>query len=155
MAKFETEVAALQNSPMFGGVDPSKLRLLAFLGEDRTFRDGEYVIRQGEFGDSAYLILDGVAEVVVGDMNGGTVVANLREQELFGEMAVLCDAPRTASIRAKGELRTLRFDRDSMLRLLREFPEMAVEMSRALAHRLERTTAELVSLRAKMKGGAI
>lgn len=147
--KFEAEVNALQRTPMFQGVDPSRLRLLAFMGEDRTFRDGEYVVRQGESSDSAYLILGGRAEVVVEFEGSSSVVAELGESEVFGEMAMLCETPRTASIRAKGDLRTLLFEREGMLRLLREFPEMAIEMSRSLAHRLERTTTELARLRAQ------
>jgi CRP-like cAMP-binding protein len=147
--KFEAEVNALQRTPMFQGVDPSRLRLLAFMGEDRTFRDGEYVVRQGESSDSAYLILGGRAEVVVEFEGSASVVAELGESEVFGEMAMLCETPRTASIRAKGDLRTLLFEREGMLRLLREFPEMAIEMSRSLAHRLERTTTELARLRAQ------
>lgn len=146
--KFEAEVNALQRTPMFQGVDPSRLRLLAFMGEDRTFRDGEYVVRQGESSDSAYLILSGKADVIVEFEGSSSVVAELGEAEVFGEMAMLCESPRTASIRAKGELRTLMFEREGMLRLLREFPEMAVEMSRSLAQRLERTTTELARLRA-------
>lgn len=146
--KFEAEVAALQNTPMFRDVDPSRLRLLAFMGEDRSFRDGEYVVRQGDASDSAYLMLDGVAEVVIDIGGEPTAVAQLTGNEIFGEMAMLCDTPRTAGIKARGDLRTLMFEREAMLRLLREFPEMAIEMSRSLAHRLERTTAELARLRA-------
>ena len=148
--KFEAEVSALQRTPMFQGVDPSRLRLLAFMGEDRTFRDGEYVVRQGESSDSAYLILGGSADVVVEFGGAASTVAQLGESEVFGEMAMLCETPRTASVRAKGELRTLLFEREGMLRLLREFPEMAIEMSRSLAHRLERTTAELARLRSEV-----
>ncbi|MGM0584159.1 MAG: cyclic nucleotide-binding domain-containing protein [Pseudomonadota bacterium] len=147
--KFEAEVNALQRTPMFQGVDPSRLRLLAFMGEDRTFRDGEYIVRQGESSDSAYLILSGKADVIVEFEGSSSVVAELGEAEVFGEMAMLCESPRTASVRAKGELRTLMFEREGMLRLLREFPEMAVEMSRSLAQRLERTTTELARLRAQ------
>ena len=147
--KFEAEVNALQRTPMFQGVDPSRLRLLAFMGEDRTFRDGEYVVRQGDSSDSAYLILGGAAEVEVAFGESSTVVATLGASEVFGEIAMLCETPRTASIRASGELRTLMFEREGMLRLLREFPEMAIEMSRSLAQRLERTTGELARLRAE------
>lgn len=147
--KFEAEVNALQRTPMFQGVDASRLRLLAFMGEDRTFHEGEYVVRQGDSSDSAYLILSGHADVIVEFDGAASTVAELGESEVFGEMAMLCETPRTASIRAKGELRTLMFERDGMLRLLREFPEMAIEMSRSLAHRLERTTAELARLRAR------
>lgn len=146
--KFEAEVSALQRTPMFQGVDASRLRLLAFMGEDRTFRDGEFVVRQGEASDSAYLILDGAAEVVVEFGGAASVVATLGPSEVFGEIAMLCETPRSASVRASGEMRTLMFEREGMLRLLREFPEMAIEMSRSLAQRLERTTMELARLRA-------
>lgn len=152
--KFEAEVNALQRTPMFQGVDPSRLRLLAFMGEDRTFRDGEFVVKQGESSDSAYLILGGAADVIVEFGGKSSVVAKLGESEVFGEMAMLCETPRTASIRAQGELRTLLFERDGMLRLLREFPEMAVEMSRSLAQRLERTTTELARLRSETAAAA-
>lgn len=147
--KFDAEVSALQRTPMFQGVDASRLRLLAFMGEDRTFRSGEYVVRQGDVSDSAYLILDGEAVVEVSFSGHAIAVATLGPSEVFGEIAMLCETPRTASIRAEGELRTLMFERDGMLRLLREFPEMAVEMARSLAGRLERTTSELARLRAE------
>ena len=148
--KFEVEVSALQRTPMFQGVDASRLRLLAFMGEDRTFRDGEYVVRQGDASDSAYLILGGTADVVVQFGEQASVVARLGASEVFGEIAMLCETPRSASVRAAGELRTLMFERDGMLRLLREFPEMAIEMARSLAQRLERTTMELARLRAEV-----
>ncbi|MEM1315513.1 MAG: cyclic nucleotide-binding domain-containing protein [Pseudomonadota bacterium] len=151
--KFEAEVSALQRTPMFQGVDPSRLRLLAFMGEDRTFKDGEYVVRQGESSDNAYLILDGKADVVVEFGDSASVVAELGESEVFGEIAMLCETPRTASVRAHGAMRTLMFEREGMLRLLREFPEMAVEMSRSLAQRLERTTMELARLRSRAADG--
>ena len=147
--KFEAEVNALQRTPMFQGVDPSRLRLLAFMGEDRTFKDGEMVVRQGDSSDSAYLILSGKADVIVEFGGSASTVAQLGESEVFGEMAMLCETPRTATVQAKGELRTLLFEREGMLRLLREFPEMAIEMSRSLAQRLERTTVELARLRAQ------
>ncbi|MGR3779795.1 MAG: cyclic nucleotide-binding domain-containing protein [Albimonas sp.] len=147
--KFEAEVNALQRTPMFQGVDPSRLRLLAFMGEDRTFKDGEMVVRQGDSSDSAYLILSGKADVIVEFGGRASTVAQLGESEVFGEMAMLCETPRTATVQAKGELRTLLFEREGMLRLLREFPEMAIEMSRSLAQRLERTTVELARLRAQ------
>jgi CRP/FNR family cyclic AMP-dependent transcriptional regulator len=148
--KFEAEVAALQRTPMFQGVDASRLRLLAFMGEDRSFRDGEFVVRQGDISDNAYLILEGRAEVVVEFSGDSSIVAQLGDSEVFGEMAMLCETPRTASIRASGDLRTLCFEREGMLRLLREFPEMAIEMSRSLAQRLERTTTELARLRSRL-----
>ncbi len=64
-------------------------------------------------------------------------------------MAILCGTPPTVSVRAGGALRILLFEREGMLRLLRGFPEMAIEMSRSLAQRLERTTTEPARLRSR------
>lgn len=145
---FDSEVDALQSAPMFRAVDKSRLRLLAFMAEERRFKNGEHVVRQGDNGNSAYVILSGSADVVVDIAGTPTVVAQLREKELFGEIAMLCESPRTASIVARGEMHTLCFERDAMLKLMREFPEMGIEIARSLARRLERTTAELARVRA-------
>lgn len=144
---FEEEVKVLQGAPMFRGVDRARLRLLAFMGEERRYNDGEPVVRQGDSGNSAYVILSGGADVVVDVGGSATVVARLAEREVFGEIAMLCESQRTASVIARGDLRTLCFGREPMLQLMREFPEMGIEVARSLARRLERTTAELARLR--------
>ena len=61
----------------------------------------------------------------------------------MGEIAILIDVPRTATIRAETELTTLVLSKDLFFRMVAEFPEMAVEIMRELAHRLESTTSQL------------
>lgn len=150
---FDEEVKALQGAPMFRGVDRARLRLLAFIAEERRFMDGEPVVRQGDSGNSAYVILSGGADVVVDVAGRATVVAHLQEKEVFGEIAMLCESSRTATVVARGDLRTLCFGREPMLQLMREFPEMGIEVARSLARRLERTTSELAHLRSAAPPG--
>ena len=76
-------------------------------------------------------------------------MAQLADGDFLGEIAILCDTPRTATITAKSELKTLRIRKDQFFELLRQFPEMAIEMTRLLAERLTRTTAELVEAQRK------
>ena len=64
------------------------------------------------------------------------------------EIAVLCDVPRTATIKAAGELVTLKVTKELFFRMVTDFPEMGVEIMRVLAHRLENTTAQLSAMRA-------
>ena len=141
-------VEAMVMTPIFAGVDPKRLRLLAFMSESLTYRAGEMIFDQGEDGDSAFVVIDGSATVTV-DINGEKVdVAEIGAKQIFGEMAVLCDVPRTAAISAKSDLSVLRIERDPFLKLLREFPEVSLKVMRFLALRLENTTQDLVKARA-------
>ena len=58
-------------------------------------------------------------------------------------MAILCDVPRTATVRAKTRLVALRIAKEPFMRMVREFPNMAVSIMRELAHRLELTNQQL------------
>ena len=70
-------------------------------------------------------------------------VATINAHEIVGEIAILCDVPRTATVRATSELVTLRISKERFFGLLEEFPQMAVEIMRELARRLENTTGLL------------
>ena len=74
---------------------------------------------------------------------GQLVIATLKQNEIVGEIAILCDVPRTATVRAKTELTTLRITKELFFNLTIEFPQIAVEIMRELAHRLEQTTPKL------------
>lgn len=137
------EVEALRSVPLFAKIEPSKLKLLAFTSERLTFPAGQELFHQGDPGDAAYIILDGQADVVVDTPNGEFAVAKVGKNDFVGEIAILIDVPRTATIRAETELTTLAITKDLFFRLISEFPDMAVEIMRELAHRLEATTAQL------------
>jgi CRP-like cAMP-binding protein len=75
---------------------------------------------------------------------GDITVAELHDGDFFGEIAILCDTPRTATVKAKNELTALRIRKEPFFQLLLQFPEIAVQMTRLLAERLTRTTADLI-----------
>lgn len=145
------EVELLRNIPMFEKIEPSKLKLLAFTSERLNFREGEILFRQGDPGDAAYIIVSGRAEVIVDTPGGPLRVAELKKNDFVGEIAILCDVPRTATIAALTDLTTLRISKELFFRLVTEFPQMAVEIMRVLAQRLERTTADLREATARLK----
>ena len=146
----DVEVDALRKVPIFRGIEPAKLRLLAFISERMSFDPGENVCEQGEAGDAAYVIMGGVADVVVNTPQGERPVAEVSQNDFVGEIAILCDVPRTATIRARSELNVLTISKENFLKLLQEFPDMGLEVMRVLAQRLEKTTRDLADVRAKL-----
>lgn len=137
------EVELLRKIPLFSKIEPSKLKLLAFTSERLTYAEGDVLFEQGDAGDAAYIIIGGKADVVVDTPGGPLIVATLDEHEIVGEIAILCDVPRTATVKAKTEVTTLRITKDLFFSLVVEFPQIAVEIMRELAHRLEVTTVRL------------
>ncbi|MGE0254715.1 MAG: cyclic nucleotide-binding domain-containing protein [Alphaproteobacteria bacterium] len=145
------EVELLRKIPLFAKVEPSKLKLLAFTSERVSYEAGQALFAQGDMGDAAYIIVDGEADVEVATPSGPLVVATLGRNDFVGEIAILCDVPRTATVRAKTKLVTLRIAKDLFFRLVTEFPQMAVEIMRELASRLEHTTAQLREARSQAR----
>jgi len=137
------EVDLLRNIPLFAKLEPSKLKLLAFASERVIFPEGQELFHQGDPGDSAYVILKGEADVIIATPTGDITVARLGKNDIIGEIAILCDVPRTATLRAVGELTTLAISKELFFRMVSEFPQMAIEIMRELAQRLERTNQQL------------
>ena len=143
------EVEALRNIPLFAKIDASKLKLLAFTSERVSYDPGQDLFKQGDPGDAAYIILDGEADIIVNTPDGELVVASMKKNDFVGDIAILCDVPRTATVRATKPLSTLVITKDLFFQLVTEFPDMAVAIMRELAQRLHKTTQDLLAARAK------
>jgi CRP-like cAMP-binding protein len=144
------EVDLLRKVPLFAHLDPAKLKLLAFTSTRASFKPGQELFHQGDEGDAAYLILSGEADVVADTPSGEVLVATVGQNAIIGEIAILCEVPRTATVRAASQLETLKIEKEHFLRLIREFPDMSVEIMRELGQRLTRTTAELSQARSAL-----
>lgn len=140
------ETDRLKTLPIFRGVDPGKLKLLAFTGERRLFSPGELVVRQGDPSDSVFVILDGEADAFLELPNQERRhLGTMRAGEVIGELGVLNDAPRAADVVAKATLTVLQVRRDVFLDLLQELPQFAMAVLRELAKRLGVMTRQLNS----------
>ncbi len=139
----QEDVEALRRIPMFAKVEPARLKLMAFAAERANFDPGESMFHQGDVSDSAYIILDGRADVVVATPGGPLKVAEVGRDSFVGEIGILCDVPRTATITAAEPLRTLKITKDLFFRMMSDFPSIGIEVMRVLAQRLETTTERL------------
>ncbi|MEJ2120621.1 MAG: Crp/Fnr family transcriptional regulator [Alphaproteobacteria bacterium] len=142
------EVELLRNIPLFSNIEPSKLKLLAFTSERVAYDPGQELFHQGDDGDAAYIIIGGEADIIIETANGPFTVATFKRNDIVGEIAILCDVPRTATVLVKEKLETLVISKELFYRLILEFPQIAVEIMRELAQRLERMNTQLRELQA-------
>lgn len=147
------EVKTLRSLPLFCGVPSAKLKLLAFTSERMSFRPGEVLFHQGDVGDAAYVILSGRAAVLVESPEGQAQVAEVADNAIVGEIAILCNNTRSATVKALTTLEVLRIGKEQFLKLMSDFPDLMIEVVRVLASRLSQTTSELTETRARVAQG--
>jgi CRP/FNR family transcriptional regulator, cyclic AMP receptor protein len=145
------EFELLRRVPIFTEIEPAKLKLLAFMSERVAFDPGKLLMGQGDPADAAYLIIEGHAEVIAETSAGPVILATVGANEIVGEMGILCNAPRNATVRAKDRLIALRISKELFMRMVREFPNIAVSIMQELAHRLEANNNQLRAALAETK----
>lgn len=145
----EEDAKLLAKVELFANVAPKRLKLLALASRRTLFTTGQDICVEGEEGEEAFILISGEAEVKI-RVDGGAMatVAQLGCNDIVGEMAILRDMPRTATVTALTPVSTLRIGKQDFLNLLQEFPEVAVSVLRALADRLAHTTSDLARARA-------
>ena len=136
------EYEVLRRVPIFAGIEPAKLKLLAFMCERVGFDSGNRLLRQGDPADAAYLIIDGHAEVILETPGGPLIVATVGTNEIVGEVGILGNTPRAATVRAKDRLTALRIPKEPFMRMVRECPTIAVSIMQELAQRLHRSIGD-------------
>jgi CRP/FNR family cyclic AMP-dependent transcriptional regulator len=144
------DLAVLRNIPLFAKVEAAKLKLLAFTSERLEYLPGDELFHQGDYGDAAYIILEGEADILVDTAKGAINIATLGKHQIIGEIALLCDVPRTATVVARGDLATLRVSKDGFFHLVTQFPQVGLEVMSELASKLNRTTQSLTAARARL-----
>jgi len=135
----------LRKVPFFGGLDPARLKLLAFTSRALKFAPGEALMRKGDPAENAYVILEGEVEILGETPAGEFVVAVVGRNQLQGEMGVITNTPRGATVRAKTPVRALRISGDVFLRLLTDNPECALHVMRELCARIATANARLTA----------
>ena len=139
----DNEVTSLKQVPLFREIETSRLKLLAFTSERVHFEPGQRFFSRGDESDAAYLILEGAADVSIDGPTGPVRLARLGMNALIGEMGILADQPRSATVTADDATIALRIDRSVFMELLAQFPKIGIAVMRELALRLEQTNQQL------------
>ena len=131
----------LARTEIFGHLSDQQLAALADAAACESFAPGETVVRQGERGDSLYLVVSGSLDVFKANGGGsalalpGQHVASLHQADIFGEMALCTGEARSASVICKEECVLLEIERKHLLPLLEEHPEILETMGSIVAAR--------------------
>ncbi|MBI4391036.1 MAG: cyclic nucleotide-binding domain-containing protein [candidate division NC10 bacterium] len=145
MPSLERDVETLRNIPLFAELPTARLKLIAYTAEVIRFEPEEVIVQQGDPADAVYIIAEGEAEVWLADDHGHTMrLGAMGQHTLFGETAVLCRSRRTATVRAKTPVVTFKISANVFLDLVRQSPEIGMQVMTVLAERLERSTARLM-----------
>ncbi|KAI8927704.1 cyclic nucleotide-binding-like protein [Entophlyctis helioformis] len=109
----------LEEVPLLVSLEPYERHKIADALESVTFSDGDVIIRQGDVGDNFYIVESGEASVTQTDENGVEhFMHSVKKGDYFGELALLTDKPRKATITAKGRLKLATLGKKAFVRLL-------------------------------------
>jgi CRP/FNR family cyclic AMP-dependent transcriptional regulator len=130
--KQDDKIEALRKAPLFEGLSKKELTLLARVSEDMEIPEGATLTREGDLGHEFFVIVEGETEVrrkgrKIGTRGGG---------DFIGEIALLEEVPRTATVKAKTPLRAFVLTRTDFLHLIEENPGVERKVMRALAKRV-------------------
>lgn len=135
----ESAADFLKQAPIFAGLSDPVREKIADSSTAVSLRAGEWLFRGGDRGDALFVVRAGRLEVVVGDAGGdedGRVVRVLGRGVALGELALLTDSPRSASVRAARDSDLIAIAREDFDRLLKAEPEVALALTRTLGAQL-------------------
>jgi len=119
----------------------------------KIYQDGESIVLQGEMGDCMFVIQEGHVDVLREAYGRTFHLTELGPGDIFGEMALCEKAPRSATVRAKGQVRALTIDKRTFLRRIQEDPGLAFNVLRALSGRIRHLDGEVARLREALRSG--
>jgi CRP-like cAMP-binding protein len=115
----------------------------------KMLEDGEIIFRQGDVGDSMYVIQEGQVEVFVERQGTEVRLRLLGEGETVGEMAIFARETRSASVRALGRVRVLTLDKKTFLTRVQQDPSLAFRILETMSRRIRELSDEVVRLRSE------
>ena len=139
----ERAIETLRAIDFLSVLSSEDLAAMAQEARRRVYLQGETVFRQGDAGSELFLILEGQADVVVGEGTKALTVATLGKGQFFGEMSLLTGEPRAATIVARSRLEVLVITKNALARPLKSNPQLAEHMGAVLVHRKTDTEAQV------------
>ena len=132
MLRRNEKVELIKKVPLFAGCSKGELEQIAQIADEIDLNEGKEMTQQGSRGREFFVLLEGEADVT----KDGQSINKLGAGDFFGEIALVSDSPRTATVTATSPVRALVITDRSFRRLLEEQPEIQTKVLQALAKRL-------------------
>jgi CRP-like cAMP-binding protein len=129
------KIDILKGLPLFDQCSKSDLKEIVKLTDEIDFREGRVLMREGERGREFYVVLEGTVEVT----RGGKTLATLGPGAMIGEMALVSDMPRSATVTTSSNVHLLVLTENRFRRLLAHHPSIQTKVMKSLADRLAAT----------------
>jgi len=113
----------------------------------KVYQDGEYITRQGDVGDVMFVIQDGQVEVLKEEEGRETLLRVADVGEFLGEMAIFDRVVRSASLRARGEVKVMTIDKKNFLKRIHEDPSLAFRVVQTMSLRVRELGDEVARLK--------
>jgi hypothetical protein len=131
----------LREVPLFADLPPEDLEQVAEVAQEHLYAAGAEICKEGDPGQAMYVIVSGEVEVLTAQGAGEKRLALRGPGEFVGEMAIIEATPRSATLRAAGEVRVLIIEGQAVEVILRERPAVSIAMLRGLSRRLREISA--------------
>ena len=128
----DTKISLIKQVPLFASLPKSQLAQIASIAEEIDLPEGAVLTRQGESGREFFVLVDGEAEV----RRNGRKRATIRSGDFFGEIALVSDRPRTATVTATKPVKLLVITAASFRSVLLRTPEIGLKILAAFAERM-------------------
>ena len=133
----------LKRIPLFENLSPGDIKQVAALAQEESFSDGVSIVREGEIGDVMFIIVSGEVRVQITKDQKEVELARRKAGQYVGEMALISKEPRSATVRAIGNVRALCIDQKNFESLLRDRPDASLAVIQVLCQRLKEADAKL------------
>jgi len=133
------KILHLKHIEIFADLSVNELAAVASVTQESFFDEGDIVFREGEHGDTLFLIVDGdVAVVKDCNVDKAIELDRIGAGDYFGEMALFGDDRRSATIQVKNNARFLTLNKQELQEIVREYPQIALHVCRVLSMRIRR-----------------
>jgi CRP/FNR family cyclic AMP-dependent transcriptional regulator len=132
MLRKNSKVELLRRVPLFAGCSNKELARIAMVADEIDFRPGKTLIREGELGREFFVLIDGSAQI----SRKGKPIDTAGPGDFFGEMALLADQPRNATVTTTSAVNALVVTARSFRDMIGDNPLIALKVMRAVAERL-------------------
>ncbi len=132
----------LKSVPLFANLDVEDLFFLAQIAEEKDYPSNTMIFQEGDIGESLFLIISGEVDILHIKGQEAQLLTTLGPKDFFGEMAILSEEPRSASVRTRSQVNALVIEKEEFKEILKRRPEIAHEIIRVLIARLKHMEAQ-------------